>query len=264
MSEVPITCFNDVTLLITHYNRTDSLERLLTTFKSLNCSFENIVVSDDGSNKDNIKKLNKLQELFSFKLIETDINKGLGNNINKGQDAVNTEYTLYVQEDFIPKPAFLKHFNDALNIMKEDKYWDLISLYSYSPYPYLKPYKLGFSEKIFKPQLWFTDNLKFYFYGDHPHLRYSNFFKKFGRYIEGANGDKTELDMSLSFIKNKGRALFYNDHYGLLEQINSQNEPSTAVFRRTWSSESSFLYRNLKAIYLKYKFILLNIKLFMK
>ncbi len=48
--------FPNVTLLITHYNRSGSLERLLNAFEKLNCSFENIVVSDDGSKAFHIEK----------------------------------------------------------------------------------------------------------------------------------------------------------------------------------------------------------------
>ena len=41
--------FKDVTLLVTHYNRSRSLEHLLESFLNINCLFEDIVVSDDGS-----------------------------------------------------------------------------------------------------------------------------------------------------------------------------------------------------------------------
>ncbi len=41
--------FQGVTLLVTHYNRWKSLERLLTTLNELKCRFEDIVVSDDAS-----------------------------------------------------------------------------------------------------------------------------------------------------------------------------------------------------------------------
>ena len=256
--------FNKVTLLITHYNRCDSFERLLKSFQSLNCTFDAIVVSDDGSKAPHLEKLRALSSVYNYKLVEAPVNKGLGNNINKGQDAVETEYTLYIQEDFVPTPEFPEHFKDALEIMVEDGYWDLITFYSYSPYPYLKPYKKGFSEKIFKKALWYTDNLKFYYYGDHPHLRKSTFLQKFGRYEEGLNVDKTEMEMSLSFIKNKGRALFYDDHYGLLDQRNSNDEPSTASYRKTWSAENNLHLKALRWAYLKYKFMLLNIRLLLK
>ncbi len=107
--------YPDVTLLITHYNRSSSLERLLHAFQTLQCSFGGIVVSDDGSKPEHQEKLRALQQQYNFNLVTTPQNRGLGNNINKGQDAVTTTYTLYVQEDFEPSSIFPEHFKDALN-----------------------------------------------------------------------------------------------------------------------------------------------------
>src|SRR5690554_1095320 len=97
---MPVHRFEDVTLLITHYNRSRSLERLLRAFQDLGFQFGGIVVSDDGSRPEHLERLHLLKEAFNFNLVTTPKNRGLGNNINKGQDAVTTPYTLYVQEDF--------------------------------------------------------------------------------------------------------------------------------------------------------------------
>ncbi|MBB5436362.1 glycosyltransferase involved in cell wall biosynthesis [Pedobacter sp. AK017] len=260
----PLTLFEDVTLLITHYNRSESLERLLNAFTDLKLGFGETVVSDDCSNAYHLNKLYRLQEQFNFKLVTTPVNGGLGHNINKGQDAVSKKYTVYIQEDFVPLAPFEAHFKEALNMMIEDHCWDLITFYSYVPYPYLRPYKNGFSEKIFHWNPIYSNNLKFYLYGDHPHLRKSDFFNKFGRYKEGINGDETEMEMSLSFIRNKGRSLFYNDHYGLLDQINSNLEPSTASFRKSWKQSKSPAVTLIRWFYLKYKFLRLNARLLKK
>jgi glycosyltransferase involved in cell wall biosynthesis len=256
--------FSNVTLLITHYNRSNSLERLLKAFKDLNCHFDDIVISDDGSKREQLEHIEKLHSDYTFRLITTPVNKGLGNNINKGQDSVNTAYTLYIQEDFTPKETFPKHFTDALNIMQDDPKWDMITLYSYGSYPYLKPYKLGFSEKVFHYAPWYTNNTKFYLYGDHPHLRKSSFLKDFGRYPEGLNGDQTEMQMSFAFIKNGGKSLIYEDNYGLLTQENSEDEPSTATFRKSWRGGNSLPLKIAKWGYAKYKFIKLNFQLLAK
>lgn len=260
----PIHDFKDVTLLVTHYNRSSSLERLLKGFKEINCVFEDIVVSDDGSRPEQLAYIKDLQDTYAFRLITTPVNKGLGNNINKGQDSVHTSYTLYIQEDFVPKDSFPEHFTDALDMMKEDKKWDMATLYSYAPYPYLEPVKLGFSEKVFHLSPFYANNLKFYLYGDHPHLRRSSFLKDFGRYPEGLNGDITEMEMSLAFIKNNGRCLFYEDHYGLLTQENSEAEPSTAVFRKSWKNTDSLPIVVAKWFYAKIKFLKLNYRLITK
>jgi len=238
--------FKDVTLLITHYNRSNSLERLLGTFKEKNCHFEEVIVSDDASKDEHFSALIALQELYQFKLITTPVNKGLGNNINKGQQAVKTGFTLYVQEDFVPTDFFVEHFKDALDIMTEDKKWDYIRFYSYSPYPYLKEYKKGFFEMIYKP--WYLNTRKIYCYTDHPHIRRSNFLDKFGKYEEDKKLDKTEYYMSISFIQKKGKALFYNGGKKLFEHLNSADEPSSWQ-RKNWRQKKNFLISSLRYVY---------------
>ena len=98
--------FNKITLLVTHYNRSQSLERLLQSFADQQIVFGDIVVSDDGSKPEHLERLKLDEKKFGFRLITAAKNAGLGNNINKGQDAVKTPYTLYVQEDFDPFPGY--------------------------------------------------------------------------------------------------------------------------------------------------------------
>ncbi len=245
--------FPGVTLLITHYNRSSSLERLLSTFQKLNCHFEDIVVSDDGSKPEQVEKVKALHSTYTFRLIEAPKNSGLGNNINKGQDAITTPYTLYIQEDFVPLATFPKKLQDALQFMNERKDLDMARFYAYFKYPYLTPIGKGFSEMRFS--IWYPGYKKFYLYSDHPHLRRSNFLKKFGRYREGVNVEKSEYSLMMSFIKNKGKAIFFDEYKSLLDQVNSSTEPST--FKRNYWRESNnpfvtmarHLFRHLKFNY---------------
>lgn len=242
--------FDSVTLLITHYNRSQSLERLLKAFIEQEITFGDIVVSDDGSKPEHQERLKEMAEQYHFRLITTPVNKGLGNNINKGQDAVNTPYTLYVQEDFDPFPGYAEHLTDALEIMDERKDIDIVRFYAYFKYPYLKSYKNGFSEMKFA--IWKPGHRKFHVYSDHPHLRRTSFFEKFGRYPEGLKGDRTEFLMAQSFLKNKGKAMFYEDFKGVFDQVNSSDEPSTmkrSSLRETTNpfiSAVRSIYRNIK------------------
>ena len=232
--------YKNLSLLITHYNRSNSLERLLKSFKDLDCSFEDIVVSDDGSKVEHLDRIRQLQESYSFKLITSDKNRGLGNNMNKGQDAVQTPFTLYVQEDFVPKKQFAESLKRALKIVEERPDVDMVRFYAYFKYPYLKSYKYGFSEMRFS--LFSPGYRKFYYYSDHPHLRRSDFFGKFGRYREGIKVEATEYAMMMSFLKGNGKAMFYDDYKGLFDQINSQQEPST-VNRNYWrESRNPFVF----------------------
>jgi glycosyltransferase involved in cell wall biosynthesis len=246
--------FNEVTLLITHYNRVKSLERLLNAFIALKITFGDVVVSDDGSKPENVEKLKALENERKFRLVTTPVNKGLGNNINKGQDAVKTSYTLYVQEDFEPKPVFAEHFSDALSFFKQDEGLDLARFYAYFKYPYLKPYGKGFSEMMFNPYLWANNHLKFYVYSDHPHLRRTSFFEKFGRYPEGIKGDLTEYQMAMSFVQNKGKGIFYEEFNDLFWQKNSPDEPST-MGRAGWRESKNIFALAIRAVYLQFKLL---------
>ncbi|WP_316788119.1 glycosyltransferase family 2 protein [Pedobacter frigoris] len=243
--------FEKVSLLITHYNRSSSLERLLKTLNEQNVSFNEIVVSDDASKPLHYQRLLELQAQYQFTLISSDVNKGLGNNLNKGQMAVKTPYTLYVQEDFVPTDQFLPHFNDAFQIMEEESDIDIARFYAYFAYPYLKSYKNGFSKMIYKPL--FLDKNKIYNYSDHPHLRRSTFFERFGKYTEGIKSDKTEYQMCLSFIQNKGKAIFYDNFDSLFIQENNAAEPST-VQRSNWRQSNNLILSAIRLIYRQIKY----------
>lgn len=237
--------YPEITLLVTHYNRSESLRHLLRTFKTLNCTFGDIVVSDDGSRPEHLEKIKDLQQTFPFRLITTPQNRGLGNNINKGQDSVTTPYTLYVQEDFEPLPPFPARLTEALGYMKRDLELDLVRFYAYLLYPYLKPFTQHFSE-MQVPALG-TNYHKIYCYSDHPHLRRSTFLQRFGRYAEGVKVDRTEYRMCIAFIRNKGKALFFNDYQSLFHQ-NDALEGST-VQRRKWTTSHNSVISLARNIY---------------
>ncbi len=245
--------FKDVTLLITHYNRSSSLERLLKTFKEQSFTFGDIVVSDDGSKPEQLVNLKKIQSIYGFNLVTTPKNKGLGNNINKGQDAVKTPYTLYVQEDFVPFPIFAEKFTVALKALEDKPALDIARFYAYFKYPFLQFYKHGFSEMLFSAWPFYWGYKKFYCYSDHPHLRRSNFLEKFGRYPEGVKGDVTEYRMMMSFLKNKGKGLFYEDFKSLFDQVNSSAEPST-MKRNYWRNAGNPIVSFARHIYRHLKF----------
>ncbi len=242
--------FKDITLLITHYNRSKSLERLLKAFGELNCSFEDTVVSDDFSSVEHLTYVKKIQNQLPFRLITAEKNMGLGNNINKGHDSVVTNLILYVQEDFVPTKEFTVHFQKGLALFQNNKELDIVRFYAYFKYPYLKDINSGYSEMKFK--LWYPGYRKFYMYSDHPHLVRNDFLTKFGRYKEQVNSDVGEYKMMLSFLQKKGKGLFFNNFEDLFLQSNSTSEPSTV--KRTKLRESKnlmiilvkHLYRHIK------------------
>ncbi|MCF2488802.1 glycosyltransferase [Dyadobacter sp. CY347] len=244
--------FPDTTLLITHYNRSSSLERLLKSFEDLNCQFGDIVVSDDGSKPEHLDRIRAMKVRYQFNLVTTPVNRGLGDNINKGQEAVKTPYTLYVQEDFKPREIFPAHFEDALAFMNEDPQLDIVRFYAYFSYPNLKPFKKGFSEMVYS--FWDMNHIKFYYYSDHPHLRRSDFLQKFGKYPVGLNVNVTEFKMALSFLKKKGKGLFFNEFTTLFDQLNSSQEPSTFA-RADWKLSSNPFIKLSRLVYLRYRWL---------
>ncbi len=240
--------FENISLLITHYNRSKSLERLLKAFTELEVQFSELIVSDDGSKPEHIDFLKNIQPHYSFNLVLAPTNKGLGNNINKGQDAVTSPLTLYIQEDFTPQPLFVEKLIYANQLMFTDPSVDFVRFYAYTPYPHLKPFKEGFSKMIFKQSFFWEGYQKFYFYSDHPHLRRSDFFNKFGRYAEGINPERSEYNMMMSVLKVGANAFFYEDYKALLLQENSSEEPST-IKRNFWRNNDTVFISSARHIY---------------
>ncbi len=248
---IPRGDYASVSLLITHYNRSKSLARLLDSIKQTGINFAEIVVSDDRSKPEHLNYLNALKEQYGFSLLTAPINRGLANNLNKGQLHIKTPYTLYVQEDFVPLAGFKQAFDDALDLMEEDLSIDIARFYAYGNYPYMKPYKRNFLSMHYKP--WYTDTNKIYQYSDHPHLRRSTFLNKFGLYVEGIKSDKTEYRMCISFIKKEGKGIFYRDYKALFSQENSSDEPST-VKREAWRQSNNFFISVVRKLYRQIKY----------
>ena len=247
--------FKEIALLVTHYNRSLSLERLLQSFIDKRVRFNEIVVSDDGSKEEHLSYLHQLKEKFGFKLICSDINRGLANNINKGQRAVNSPFTLYIQEDFIPTEQFPRRLKEGLELMKKDSQIDLVRFYAYHKHPYLKPIQYGFSEMEFhfwRPNFW-----QFWCYSDHPHLRKSSFLERFGNFREGLNSDRAEFKMAISFVQKKGKSIIHESFRDIFIQANSQAEPSQVPrkqFRKYLQLTDFFPIKIIRTIYRNIKF----------
>lgn len=217
--------FDNVSLLITHYNRSKSLLRLLDAMQKLNVTFGEIVVSDDGSSYAHLQNLLEYQKTHHFRLITAPVNKGLPNNINKGQAAVLKPYTLYVQEDFVPSEVFPIKFKHSLEIMEERPDIDIARYWAYWKYPYLKSIRNGFSEMRFS--LFKLGYKKFYVYSDASHLRTSNFHSRFGLFLENLPSDRAEYLMMVSFIRKGGKAIYNDSFNDMFDHRNSDDEPST-------------------------------------
>jgi glycosyltransferase involved in cell wall biosynthesis len=243
--------YKDVTLLITHYNRATSLERLLASFKELQIAFAKIIVSDDASTAWHQEKLKALEKDYGLDIVWAAHNQGLGANLNKGIRRVGTEYILYIQEDFQIDPLFKTVLADSVKIMEEDKGLDLIRYFAHFRYPYLKPYKDEFEETAIP--FFAKDFHKIYAYSDTPHLKRRSFKDKFGEYREDLSSDQTEYRMCISFIVNEGRCLINKHFKTLFTHENLPEEPST-VHRRRYQHSSAFLLRIARYWYRQVKY----------
>jgi glycosyltransferase involved in cell wall biosynthesis len=248
--------YRDVTLLITHFNRTTSLERLLLSFQRLDMVFAEVIVSDDASNTPHLQHLQELQMVYHFRIVTAERNGGLAANINRGQRAVTTPYILYVQEDFEVTRLFKTTMPEALALMEQDKGLDLVRFFAHYRYPYLRPYSGDF-EKVAIPLL-ALDYTKIYSYSDTPHLKRVGFEKKFGAYREDLKADRMEYRMCVSFIVNKGRCVITKHYASLFIHNNLATEPSTAT-RPPRQSSKDFLIQIIRFWYrqLKYNWDLL-------
>lgn len=252
--EIQQMTFDEISLLITHYNRSSSLERLLQAFKDQQLSFREIIVSDDGSKKEHLDYVGQLSNLYHFRLISSDRNRGLGNNINKGQQAVTSPFTLYVQEDFIPTDQFRERLKHGLSLMKDDSSIDLVRFYAYRKHPYLRPVSNGFYEMKF--YFWRPNYWQFYIYSDHPHLRRSTFTEKFGKYAEGLHVERTEFKMSIKFLQKKGKSLIHENFRDIFIQKNTETEPGQhrKKFRKFRQSSNALIIKIARTVYRHIKF----------
>lgn len=252
-----MTHYKNVTLLITHYNRPHSLERLLQSLQQAGIGFGAIIVSDDASESAHFKELQVLQAIYHFIIVPGIVNQGLGYNLNKGQRQVTTPYVLYIQEDFEFTPLFITELPEALALLQKDTGLDMVRFFAHFRYPYLVPYSTDF-EEVAIPLL-ATNYNKIYAYSDTPHLRRAGFEQKFGSYREGINADRTEYHMCLSFIKNKGRCVISKHYAGLFRHQNLAEEPST-IHRPGRQFDNSFPLRTIRYFYrqLRYNFDLLT------
>lgn len=244
--------FDNVSLLITHYNRSKSLLRLLDAMQKLNVTFGEIVVSDDCSSYAHLQNLLEYQKTHNFRLITAPVNKGLPNNINKGQAAVLKPYTLYVQEDFVPCEVFPIKFKHSLEIMEERPDIDIARYWAYWKYPYLKSIRNGFSEMRFS--LFKLGYKKFYVYSDASHLRRSNFPSRFGLYLENLPSDRAEYLMMMSFIRKGGKAIYNDSFNDMFDHRNSDDEPSTVERDFISYSDSNRVITIIRNLYRNVKF----------
>ncbi|MCX2574881.1 glycosyltransferase [Pedobacter sandarakinus] len=240
---------NNTSLIITHYNRSESLRGLLQRLATLEITFAEILVSDDCSDAHHLKQLKQLSQQFGFRLFTTPVNKGLGASLNVLHTNARSDYFFYVQEDFVPGIALADALKKGSTLL-EKEHWDIIRFYAFpwAQFPYQRKYRDGFNKLLFSISPYYASHLKFFVYSDHPHLKRKTFTDKFGPYKENVKGDETENAMCRSFLKHDGKALLFAENQSLFDHENTEEEPAQA--RSTGQGIARL--RNTKPIYWLY------------
>lgn len=126
---------NNITIVVTAYNRIDSLKRLLNSLLVANY-FEDqvrLVISiDNGDNKHILKYAKEFRWPFGEKIVHyQDYNLGLREHIIKcGDLSIIYNNIILLEDDLVVSPAFYNYAKQALEFYKSDDNIGGISLYT--------------------------------------------------------------------------------------------------------------------------------------
>lgn len=188
-----------ISFLITHYNRPFDLMACLEGIKGIHISNYEIVVSDDGSEDENVKLL---KGYAIDKLLLSKTNQGLAANINKGIEACEGEYIIYCQEDFILNAQINSLLPECLELLDSRKV-DMIRFTANYQFKKLIP----LTSKVALIPKFSLKNflLNYYQYSDHPFITKKSFFHKYGNYFENTSGRYGETEYAIRIFKSNAK-----------------------------------------------------------
>ncbi len=105
-------------VIISVYNRFDFLELVLAGLERQTMWDFEVVIADDGSNDEFVKRLKKITPSLSFPLIHVSHeDKGFRKNkiLNKAIEAANSDYLIFMDGDCIPHSKFLDEHSNYRN-----------------------------------------------------------------------------------------------------------------------------------------------------
>lgn len=109
----------DVTILIPIYNAKKSIKETLESIKNQKyCGKIYVKIIDDGSTDGTLELLKSMDFPSNFTLIETK-HKGKAEALNKGLQAVCTDYTITIDSDTVLHPLAVKNMMDKLTNSNE-------------------------------------------------------------------------------------------------------------------------------------------------
>ncbi|HSD64615.1 MAG TPA: glycosyltransferase [Ignavibacteriaceae bacterium] len=105
-------------VIISVYNRFDYLELVLAGFERQSFKQFEVIIADDGSGDDFVKKLNNISRSFSFPVVHLrQEDKGFRKNkiLNKSIIASTADYLIFIDGDCIPHREFVnEHLNHRM------------------------------------------------------------------------------------------------------------------------------------------------------
>ncbi|MEP5253962.1 MAG: glycosyltransferase family 2 protein [Winogradskyella arenosi] len=211
-----------LSILITHYNRSEALQQCVTAAHNVSWPMPyEVVVSDDGSNRQHV---NAIKQIPKIKLVLAESNQGLAANINKGIQACTGTYLLYCQEDFLIKKEIECILPELFSLL-DNKSLDMIRLRANYQFP-----KLNALEKhVYSiPKFSFKN---FYYnafqYSDNLFMTTPDFFIKNKLYLEHTSGDYGETEYAIRIFKSDSKI-------GITQPYYSQDvEGSISTMRET-------------------------------
>jgi glycosyltransferase involved in cell wall biosynthesis len=241
-----------ISILITHYNRYDSLINCLEAFSNLKLKNVEYVISDDCSSIDIQEKLKKIDV---DKLIISDKNSGLASNLNRGLKECKGNFILYCQEDFIPSSNLLIYINEAKEILSGDKA-DMCRLKANYKFP--KLIDLSDNFKLIPKFSWRNFYYNTFQYSDNPFITHSNFFKEFGYFMNDVSGAYGENEYAIRIMKSNARIAISNTY-----PFKSNTKSESVILHNSLRKKRSFLkklrlHRLLRAVRLHFEFLIYN------
>lgn len=224
-----------LSVLITHYNRPKALQKCLEAILKLNfnCLIE-LVVSDDGSEPENLRAIQQLQ---IDHLVTTSKNQGLASNLNRGIKACTGDFIMYVQEDFIIKPEILNVLPESMDLISNGQL-DMVRYRANYVFQHLIPV----SQHIFRiPRFSFKNfNINTFQYSDNPFLTTRSFFESLDYFLENTSGPYGETEFAIRVLKSKAKIGIADKNYF------AANTESSSVMVTTTIKRHSGFKRKLK------------------
>lgn len=145
---------NKISIIVPVYNKEKYIERCITSILKQTYSNIEIIIVNDGSTDNSLKKCKKLQEIDSRIVIINQNNKGVSVARNTGLDVVTGDYIAFIDPDDTIDENYLLELINATTLLKFDlvvsKINCIIDDSNFYPYNPKNGYPIYFQEDFIK------------------------------------------------------------------------------------------------------------------